>query len=208
MNESVRRDLGWSAKAFTEQIWPQIRDYLGGGELLSVEEIQSSPFAKMFDILAGFDAIQVTPDGRVRGISSRVQQPPRNFMLRPPNRCWHPYNTFTIRESRASGATTEMEKRTRAIQDGSLYPAITVQGYVQDAAAGPWLTIGVSETRHLFEFIEDSANIHKWHKDEVTRNGAAKFIVIPWIQLGADRVRVFRNPEFYPPPDESTQTLF
>jgi hypothetical protein len=197
-------DFEWSARAFKQMIWPEIKEHLGGGELMSVEQIQDSPFARLFDILAGFDAVQTTPDGRVRGISSRIQRRPDHAVIRSEDKYWHPYNTFTLRKSRESGAETEIEKRIRAINGESLYPAITVQSYLE-TKEGPWLTIGVIETRLLFDFIADSANARNLRIEQVTRDGAARFVVVPWWALGSDRMKVFRNPEIYPPKIEITR---
>jgi|SRR5262245_34891395 len=195
-----RPDAQWSADAFEEIIWPEIKDHIGGGRLLSLED-GDDLVARYFDIRAGFDAIQECADGRVRGIAQRCQQKPENLKRERD----YPYNTFTIRNKRESGMTTENEKRRLALEeDGGLYPAITVQAYLE-TKTGPWMTIGFAKTRELYKWKDDPANARNIRMGEVTSNGAASFVIVPWWALGSEIVQVIRNPVIYPPKTEVTK---
>jgi len=118
MNSDVAAALTKSAAAFRDIVWPSIAADLGGGDLVPVESVASAAFAKDLDVLAGVDAWQVVKLSGMRPLASRVQAG------------WGRINTFTIRYSLRSGARTEIDKRIDAIRDGFLFPAITVQAYL------------------------------------------------------------------------------
>lgn len=118
MNPEVAAALTKSAAAFRDVVWPTLAADLGGGDLVPVESVASAAFAKDLDVLAGVDAWQVVRPSGMRPLASRVQAG------------WGRINTFTIRYSLRSGARTEIDKRIDAIRDGYLYPAITVQAYL------------------------------------------------------------------------------
>jgi hypothetical protein len=118
MRAEVAAALTRSAAAFHDVVWPAISLDLGGGALVPVESVTSAGFAKQLDVLAGVDAWQVVDESGMRPLASRVQAG------------WGRINTFTIRWSLPSGARTEIDKRIDAIRDGYLYPAVTVQAYL------------------------------------------------------------------------------
>ena len=167
MNEDVTKDLSDSAFDFQKFVWPKVKDKCGGGELIPMESITAKEIAKDFDILAGVDAWQIQrEDSLIRGIASRVQ--------------WisHPYNSFTIRETRDSGVPTEYEKRQYVIDKpdkGYLFPALTIQAYLKERKKGPLLSVAVCRTSELFRYIE------QWPK-EIGHNRAsnASFLIVWW----------------------------
>lgn len=138
-------DLSDSAKAFVRVVWPTVQLMAGGGKLVPVEAVASNPITDMLDKYSGIDAWQVSNLCQVRGIASRVQ--------------WgHPYNTFTVRYQRASGARTEYEKRKSEIesQDGWLYPHLTIQAFISGAKGGDGavLSAAVVKTADLIKACE------------------------------------------------------
>src|SRR5690606_6164676 len=84
----VARDLSRSAAAFRDIVWPEIKQWCRGGEIIPVESVTESGFASALDQLAGIDAWQAVEDIGMRGIASRVQWVAK------------PYRSFTIRETR------------------------------------------------------------------------------------------------------------
>src|SRR5690606_2785567 len=76
MTSVVERRIGWSARAFKDLVWPSFADDFPG-ELMPMESVADSHFAKILDMRAGIDAWLLLPEsGPVRGIASRVQPAP------------------------------------------------------------------------------------------------------------------------------------
>lgn len=177
MQIQVAKDLTDSAHDFLEFVWPAIKDLCGGGELVPVEAVTATEFARMIDILAGIDAWQVADgQGGMRGIASRVQ--------------WgHSWRTFTIRASRDSGARTEYEKRSWALEhqaDGWLYPHLMSQGYVSEQRTGHLLSAAVARTADIFDFVRTEPELADWRQAlrgrgwYRQRTSNAGFMVVPW----------------------------
>jgi hypothetical protein len=150
----VARDLAKSSDAFGHLVC--------GGEYVPVESVEG----RDLDALAGIDGWQVRRDlGRMRGLACRVQWTER------------PFDTFTIRLARSSGAETEYAKRLDAIQspDGWLYPALTVQAYVSPSQR-MLLSAAAVPTRDLYEVSGPRL---------IRRNGTDgnAFVVVPWTEL-------------------------
>jgi len=184
MSADWEKDMDDSAYDFMRVVWPVIKKPIGGGQLVSVESVISNiSFIKDLDIYAGIDAFQIQKlNNRMRGIGSRVQWDNPNY---PPNKDWH---TFTIRKSRSSGATTEYEKRIKAIDgDGNfLWPSITVQAYVTKRRTGTLINTAVVDTKAMFDFI-------KAGKAEVKENNddGNKFYRVDWEQLALYTKKIF-----------------
>ena len=178
------KDLKWSAAVFEGLVWPILNQTLPG-RIVHVETITTDEFAKDLDRLAGVDAWHIMDKKGIRGIASRVQECP------PPKR---PYDTFTIRRSRDTGAATEYEKRKQAIEgdQGLLYPHLTVQSYVTQKRDGDLLSFGVALTRDVIsrisEWIEQGqpAGCPVW----INRTTNATFYVVRW----TDDLLKFRYP--------------
>lgn len=177
MRPDVSRDLSDSARDFVDVVWPAINHLCGGGDILPVEAITTDKAKTMLDQTAGVDAWQVLRDpSAMRGISSRVQ--------------WGevPYNTFSIRLSRSTGAATEFEKRFLAITNGDrgyLYPHLTIQAYLR-SHGGPLLSAAVVKTADLFLFANE-------YRDSLQIRLAPdgnQFLVVPWLQLRSKHCRI------------------
>ena len=180
MRVEVATDLTRSAEAFAFSVWPVIGPMLGGGQLVSVESVAAIDFAKQLDVLAGIDAWQIQSNARLRGLASRVQWVTGN-----------PYNTFTIRKSRTSGATTEYEKRLKAINNpraGWLFPALTVQAYIATGTDRLLSAAGIS-TCDLFNFIANGTPQDHYTIRTNSQDGN-EFIVVDWATLRRFDVKV------------------
>jgi len=59
-DEAWQDDLKWSARVFSELIWPILSEELPG-KLVHVEAITKSDFARDLDTIAGIDAWHVIP---------------------------------------------------------------------------------------------------------------------------------------------------
>jgi hypothetical protein len=172
MSSDVARDMKWSAKLFCEQVWPLIQQHLDGGELLKMEGRPDIQLANQLDMKAGIDGWHIHGEG-MRGIASRVQETD------------DPWNTFTVRMSRDSGAITEFEKRKLAIQDcdrGWIFPAITVQAYVA-TKEGPILSCGIARTSDIIAFVTNDL-----HYIKSTSN--AQFAVCSWKKMQSQGYKV------------------
>jgi len=115
----VQRDMCKSKSSFETLVWPAIGPMIGGGRAISMELSQDSELRTLFDVSSGIDAWQVSANGDMYAIASRVQ---------PYGRDW---STFTVRLTRKSGAKTEWEKLKNACysRDGRVYPQWFVQAY-------------------------------------------------------------------------------
>src|SRR3989304_1287929 len=100
MRPDVADALKASSRAFVEVVWPVVGPGIGGGELVPVETVTASGFAKDLDTLAGVDMWQVVRPEGMRPIASRMQLPrstPRRGALprRLPLRSAHPAANHT-----------------------------------------------------------------------------------------------------------------
>lgn len=176
-----KQDLSKSNKCFVEVVWPIVRDWCGGGEIIPVEGNYESDVRAALDINAGIDGWQIFSDeGRMRGIASRVQWIEEDWQIK-----WHEdgrFDTFTIRTSRPSGNKTELEKRLEAINDengGWVYPHLTIQSYHR--SNNSLLSCAMVMTKDLYEYVQ-------WHGVEgfrvrLNRDGSSSFIAVPWKDL-------------------------
>lgn len=139
MSLAVDRAMGASALDFRERVWPIVSRYLGGGDLIPVEAVTDSLFAKLLDSQAGIDGWQLVGSGGIRGIASRIQWGAT---------CWR---SWTIRTRTTSGARTEYDKLVDA--DGTLLrPAYHVQAYL-DQRGGAVLAAGCIRTNDLIRLL-------------------------------------------------------
>lgn len=166
--DSWQKDLSASAYDFQHIVWPVIAPALGGGNLRPVEAVETKEFQRSLDMLAGIDAWQVVENVGIRGIASRVQ--------------WGDFawDTFTIRESRDSGATTELEKRLAVHQgeDGWLLPAFYVHAYLTEPR-GRLLSAAAIRTSDLYDYLI-ALGRNRW---PLRRTNNARFVWVKWDSL-------------------------
>ena len=166
-HEAVMNDMRFSLQQ-VERAKPIISELLKGGEIKAVEGTDEE-ICLMLDRTCGIDYFQVYNNtGLVWGIGSRFQK------------VWSkPFNTFTVRRSRQSGADTEYKKRQFAIKHNGTYPQLTMQGYYH-STTGEILSLAIAKTVDLMEYIEKNQNnipVQYTHEDKI---GQASFFVVDW----------------------------
>lgn len=160
---SVETAIRASSQAFSDVVWPVVREPLGGGVIVPVETVTDSRMAAVLDTLGGVDLWHVV-QGNIYPVASRVQY----------GTCWA---SFTVRYSKPSGARTEYHKRVDAIRRGALYPRYTIQAYV----SGPdLLAAAIVKTETLIAACDE-------HKDQrrVNRADGSEFLYVKWNQIAA-----------------------
>jgi len=174
MRADVARDMTRSQSAFVDLVWPCIGQHIGGGRVISMENSQDNELRTLFDVTSGIDAWQIATDGGMYGIASRVQ---------PYGTDW---STFTIRYSRDSGARTEWDKLSAAVnaRDSRLYPTWFIQAYTSKDSK-TLLSCAAVRTAELVCHIEwlcqenldtrTTSNARFWFVgwDKPARNGAS-----------------------------------
>lgn len=161
-----------STKRLKKYVWPVMKKHwYPNGELLVGEELQQE-LPQLLDQSAGLDALIDINDGRrVVGVASRVQ--------------WNwnkgSWDSFTIRSQRDSGVPTEYEKRIRGIEEGGIYPEITVQAYGQGEKL---LTVAKCRTEDLYEFIKRCPHLVDKRRARNDPKGKARFKIVWWKTFG------------------------
>ena len=179
LNSDVRQDLSDSIYDFRRLVLPVIEsEQLLGGQIVSIEEATAEDgmdFVRNMDNLAGIDLVRLTPMG-MSGIANRLQWVSNGM----------PYDSFTIRLSRTTGAMTEYEKRKKAIESGGrfLYPHITIQSYVTEPRRGGCLlSFAIALTRDIIQLCE-TATVKTNPQD------GNEFYIVWWRQLQNTNRRV------------------
>lgn len=164
---------------------PIIKKMLGGGDIVQVEEIDNEVCA-MLDRSLGIDYFQVYEDkgkqpGFAWGLASRFQV----------GKSW---DTFTIRKERESGASTEYDKRKKAIDKNGVYPYLTVQGYVSDDGLEEIKSMAIARTKDIFECIDaDLCSTNHTRRNQI---GQAGFFVVKWDDMkGRYPIVIYSNGE-------------
>lgn len=172
---SFQSDLSDSAQCFERIVYPVIRGLIGGGRLISVESIADSHLALLLDRCAGLDWIQITNDGYLRGLSSRIQ-------------FGRDYGTFTIRRKRSNDHRTEYE-RLRYLSNnnnrGYITSGLTIQSYVSDRHRGRLLSCAIAYTHDLNQYILEHDNLPVRRAPD-----GNEFCVISWHDLAIAHVPV------------------
>lgn len=112
------------------------------GQLVSVESCENDVYLWL-DKCSGIDFVWQQPNESVCGIASRIQIMPDGKL---------PYNTFSVRYSRASGVSTEYQKRIDAIKNGDFYPKYTIQAYYE--SGNELLSAAIIKTTDLYAFVK------------------------------------------------------
>lgn len=150
---------------FNAHVWPVLSHMLKG-EIVPVEG-RDNPALRMLDMYCGIDyLLKLEGSNVIWGVASRIQRIGQNCK---------PWNTFTVRLERDSGAKTEFNKRVRDILLDGIYPRITYHAYVK---GGQLATLGVCLTKELVEFCANG-NPETRHTNE-WQCGQAEFYVCHW----------------------------
>jgi len=169
-------DKAWSAWVFQNLVWPQLCNFIGGGEPIYIETLNTK-LAQILDIVAGFDYWQLDDRRGIRGIAHRAQVCPFDYQ---------PFNTFTIRQRRNTGTRTEFEKRRASLENadgGWMYPYFTVQSYVSSKDKDAILrSFAVARTEDVITVIEEWEAMGCLPRGRVWINGTdnASFYVVQW----------------------------
>lgn len=175
--------MEWANQQFIKTVWPYMKACIckGRGSILSVEKEGDILYEKL-DQNAGIDYMHIH-EYRMNGIAVRVQT------IDDRRGGYTPYNTFTIRDARASGSETEYKKRLDQILNGDIYPRYTLQGYITNNKNDPeFLSGSIMRTKDLYinaEYLDNEVNPQQggkwWFKDNKGRySDGATFRVIPW----------------------------
>lgn len=173
-DERIKQAITDTAKDFSMYINKSLEAILGG-KIIQVEGLVNAQ-AEGFDRVAGIDMLLVG-DGWSKGIAGR-RQPGKNWQ------------TFTIRRSIGGSFNTEYKKKRYAIENGCLYPSITVHAYMNNYIGA--VDFAIASTADIFECIKD--NPGKWV--DVRDGGNGTMYVVEWDymqQRGMD-IRVYRRP--------------
>lgn len=163
----VMKDMRESI-SYLEKAKPIISKMLNGGTITPVEG-DDNEICKMLDRTCGTDYFQVYEDkGIVWGIASRFQKIQNGY---------RPYNTFTVRKSRESGAQTEYEKRKNAIKCNGVYPYLTLQAFV-NSETKDILSLAIAKTSDIIDYIENGYAEEK--HTGFFQIGQASFYVLQW----------------------------
>ena len=147
---------------------PIIKKLLGfsEGQIIDVEN-QDNDTCKHLDLQCGIDYL-VYFKGLTDGLAWRAQQE---------HSIYGPYNSFTIRKKRESGATTEYEKRNYAIQHNALYPKYTAQAFYS-RRNGALMSLAIAKTADIIECITKGlCTENKTGQQEI---GQAEFYTVWW----------------------------
>jgi len=143
MYNTVDKDLKDSVIAL-EKIKGNYLSKIISGKIHTIES-RRNEILILLDMKSGIDYIREDENG-LQGIAARCQW--------DDGRPSYPYNSFTIRFKRHTGAETEFEKRNKQIQHGYFYPAFTLQAYFDNRENNNLLSLGIIPTRTLYDFIE------------------------------------------------------
>lgn len=182
MRAEVERDLLDSMCALREKIWPFVGPHVGGGEMVPVETTRDSGMRRDLDVQAGIDFWQKLPEGGLRAWANRVQSVLCLKGQRP---------TFTIRLSRRSGNTTELEKRRREIEEcerGRVCSYFWIHSYMRDRHFTDLVEAGVVRTKHLIDYVLNRG-VGSFYRIP-NYDGGSSFIAPKWDELMAAGVEV------------------
>ena len=147
-----------------------IKRLIGCSEISRVEG-DDHEVLLMLDRTCGVDYYATNTDGLTFAVASRFQ--------RTTEKSPTPWDTFTIRAERISGAKTEFEKRKQAIERGAEYPHLTMHGYVDQS--GNLLSMAIAKTSDIFDCI-DKGYYSENHTGSAQK-GQASFYVVWWNEM-------------------------
>lgn len=168
--DAVMSDMRYSLEQ-VEKAMPIIKRLLNGGEIKSVEG-DDNDICLMLDQTCGTDYfLRYEKTGLVYGIGSRFQSITDTQK---------PWNTFTIRRSRESGAATEFAKRKLAMERNGIYPFLTMHGYYA-ATTREILSLAIAKTADIWDCIEKGhCKIRYTNSYQI---GQASFFIVDWAEF-------------------------
>lgn len=160
-----------------------IEKYLIQGDIYTVEESDNEVLI-LLDSVSGIDYINKNDFG-LRGIAARCQWVENK----------KPFNSFTIRSIRKTGAITEFEKRINQINNGYLYPALTLQAYFDNRQDNNLLSVAVIHTKVLYDILKHdlSAEYPRFTRINESDN---QFYYIKWFNIQPYIRYWFANPAY------------
>jgi len=132
------------------------------GELISIENT-GNKILDMLDQCSGIDMLSLS-NGNIKGIACRVQW----------GRNW---DSFTIRLQRHTGTKTEYQKRIDSINNGSFYPYLTMQAYLDNKRDNKILSLAVIKTIDLYELIDTHNYLFRKRKSDNV------FLYVNWLDI-------------------------
>ena len=155
-----------SRQLFEKYIQPRFLQLLPG-EMYPVEG-EVHPTLRMLDMTGGVDYFHVSKKtGCIRGFASRNQWCDRNWA------------TFTVRETRESGARTELAKRRAAALHKGISPALTLQSYFSHQRG--LLGFAIAREDDILSLIDKGFCTRK--TTQQGQIGQATFAVVEWRDL-------------------------
>lgn len=170
-----------SKSDFWQSVQPILEQLLHPCKIILMESRQDS-LAKYLDVYCGIDAFIIShKDKNVTPLASRIQKD-------------KDYQTFTVRNKRDSGTTTEYFKLLKAEQKQTLRPILTLQAYVGD---GKLLSMALAQTSDILDYIKKGyAYTKHTSEDEI---GGAEFFTVAWDKFARyyPLVKIFSTPGGY-----------
>ena len=156
------------SQQFLYQAEPIIKKLMGfsNGQILDVEN-QDNDICQHLDLQCGIDYL-IHFRGLTNGLAWRAQYEHPTL---------GPYNSFTIRKKRESGAMTEYEKRKYSIDHLSLYPRYTAQAFYS-RSNNKMLSLAIAHTTDIIECI--SKGLYTEDKTSRKEIGQAEFYTVWW----------------------------
>lgn len=196
-HDNHRDDMEWANEQFKATVWPNMKHIIhdGDGDIFSVENNDDILYENL-DMKCGIDYMHIN-GYRMNGIAVRIQ------LTDLFNGSYRPYNTFTIRDARSSGADTEYKKRLDQILNNDIYPRYTLQAYITNDKTNPaFLSGAIMRTKDLYitaEYLDNEINPEFkgkwWFKDNKGRySDGSTFRVIPWTTLQEMVYAEYDNP--------------
>lgn len=164
-----RHDLNFSSNCVQKAIAQGVLRKIISGEIKSAET-QNSELCKFVDCVFGMDYFRIK-EGKVEGIASRFQRVSEGHK---------PFNTFTLRSERKTGARTEIEKRLSDLDNGAFRIKYVIHGYaLGENTSNPFETVSIACVQ-----AEDLIRVLEYRKDLVQYTKSDnEFAFIDWGEL-------------------------
>ena len=156
----IQSDMKKSIRAFKKFTVHALKAHFGDDAQIHSYENSNDPVERELDLSHGIDGVVVDGAGYHHFYASRVQ-------------FGAPYNTFTVRGFRPSGAATEIDKLR---QVGTPKPECHVQTYVDFGGRGA--VVGIAETVELYQWITRNKPTLITNRSDGTKFYAVEFSAV------------------------------